>query len=143
MSDESLEQVERQIASMRVVGSPIELRGAVLGNVRRELRAARWDRRMASAAAVLLVLGIGLNAAIGQSDGSGGGKTPRARRSETRPSLVDTAIAVAQATDAPTGQQVARQLAAMTGRELTADEAAAIEAAVRRPASRNTPRNRG
>jgi hypothetical protein len=143
MSDESLEQVERQIASMRVVGSPVKLRGAVLGNVRRELWAARWDRQMARAAAVLLVLGIGLNVAIGQSDGSGEGKMALARRSETRPSLVDSAIVLAQATDPVTAQRFARQLAAMTGRELTADDAAAIEAALRRPASRNTPRNKG
>ncbi len=39
MSDEPLEQFERQIASMRVVASPMELRGAVLCHVERELRA--------------------------------------------------------------------------------------------------------
>ena len=143
MSDESLEQVECHIASMCVIGSPIELRAAVLSNVRRELRAACWDRRMARAATVLFALGIGLNAAIGQPDGSGSGNVLRARPSETQLSLVDTAIAVAQATDGPTGEQVVRQLAAMTGRELTADEAVAIETALRRPTSRKTPKKRG
>jgi hypothetical protein len=37
---------------------------------------------------------------------------------------------VAEATDAATGSQFARQLAALRGRKLTADEAAAIDAAV-------------
>lgn len=143
MSDESVEQVGCHIASMRLVGSPIELRAAVLGNIRRELRAACWDRRMARAATVLLGLGIGLNAAIGQPAGSGSGNVPRARRSEPQLSLVDTAIAVAQATDGPTGEQVVRQLAAMTGRELTVEEVVAIETALRRPTSRKTPKNRG
>jgi hypothetical protein len=143
MSEEAFEQIERQIAAIDGLGSPRELRAAVLASVNRELRAARWDRRLGRMAAVLLVVGIGLNVAIGQPDGSGGGETARVRRSEARPSLVDTAIVLAEATDAVTAQRFARQMAAMTGRELTADEAAAIEAAVRRPASRNTPRNRG
>jgi hypothetical protein len=47
-----------------------------------------------------------------------------------RRSLVDTAVVVAEATDARTGRQFARQLAAMTGYKLTVDEAAAIDAAV-------------
>ncbi len=60
------------------------------------------------------------------------GRVASHRPAEARQSLVETAVVVAQATDASTALQFARQLAAMTGRELTPDEAAAIGAAVRR-----------
>ena len=50
---------------------------------------------------------------------------------ELRQSLVDTAVVVAEATDAATGSRFARQLAAMSGEELTAHEQKAIDAAVR------------
>ncbi len=133
MSDEHLEQIERQIASMPTFGSPMELRDKVLERTNRELRAARWDRRLARAAAVLLVVGIGMNAAIGLRPSlSGKHSVASSRAAEARQSLVDTAVVVAQATDAGTALQFARQLAAMTGHELTADETAAIDAAVQR-----------
>jgi hypothetical protein len=52
---------------------------------------------------------------------------------ETRAkSLIDTAIVVAEATDANTGRTFARQLAALSGRELTDQEIASINAAVTR-----------
>jgi hypothetical protein len=144
MNNESLEQIGRQLASMRALGSPAELRRAVLGDVARELRASRWDRRLARVAAVLIVLGVGMNAALGlQLGGTGGGHLSRERRAESRASLVDTAIVVGEATDARTAQQFARQFAAMTGRKLTADEVAAIDAAVERQTSHGTAGNRG
>src|SRR6476620_9821920 len=102
MGDERFEQFERQFAAMRAVGSPAELRGAVLGSVERELRAARWDRRLTRVAAVRFAVGIGINGASGLwSNGIGGGRLVRERSSETRPSLVDTAIVVAEARRAP------------------------------------------
>src|SRR5262245_61977757 len=100
MSDESLEQVEKQIAAIPAMGSPAELRGAVLGDVRRELRAARRDRRLARAATMLFVIGVGMNAALGllpeQSDAS------RFAHSHvgSQPSLVEAAAVIAEATDA-------------------------------------------
>jgi hypothetical protein len=144
MSDESLEHVERQIASIRGAGSPLELRGAVLGGVQRELRASRWDRRLARAAAVLLVVGVGMNAALAlRFDGAGERRLVGSRRSEPRPTVVDTAVVVAEATDLLTARRFARQLAAMAGRTLTKDESAAIDAAVHRPAARVIPEDRG
>jgi hypothetical protein len=133
MNDDSLEVIERQLTAVLSSGAPPELRGAVLADVQRELRAARWDRRLTRAAALLLVVGVGLNVAIGlRSTGSREAAPQQMARSNSRQSLVDTAVVVAEATDAATGSRFARQLAAMSGRELTADEAAAIEAAVRR-----------
>jgi hypothetical protein len=144
MSDESLEQVELQLRSIHVVGSPVELRANVLAGVARELRAARWDRRLARAAVVLGVLGVGMNLAVGSPWGGAGNKRiAQEQRNYSRNSLVDTAIVVGEATDARTARQFARQLAAMTGRELTADEVAAIDAAVERQTARGTAGNRG
>ncbi len=64
-------------------------------------------------------------------------------KSNTRQSLVDTAIVVAEATDAATGRRFARQVAAISGHELTADEAAAIDAAIDRPMSHAINGRRG
>ena len=144
MNDESLEQVERRIASLPPLGCPMELRSAVLADVQRELRAAQWDRRLARAAVVLLVVGVGLNVAIGgRTGGLRNVSQQRVAKSGTRQSLVDTAIVVAEATDAATGRRFARQLAAMTGGELTKDEAAAIDAAIERPTSHAINGRRG
>ena len=144
MSDETLEQFERQIGSMPILGSPMELRGTVLDNVQRELRASRWDRRLARAAVLLLAIGVGMNAAIGlQSDGADKGGLTHGQRFEPRQSLVDTAIVLAEATDAATAQQFARQMAAFAGRKLTDDEVAAIEAAVRRGSLHSNSGNKG
>jgi hypothetical protein len=144
MSDEPLEEFERQFAAMQLSGSPAGLRGLVLRDVQRELRAARWDRRLARAAAVLLVIGVGMNVAMGiMSDGVGARRLDQGQQAVARPSLVDTAVVVAEATDAMTARHFARQMAAMAGRELSVDEAAAIDAAIRRPAARSTPGGKG
>lgn len=138
MNDDSLEQIERQVAGSSQLGAPPALRAAVLADVRRELRAGAWDRRLARAAAVLLAVGVGMNVAAGlQSANEIGDRLPVVTQPNPRRSLVDTAVVVAEATDAQTGRQFARQLAAMTGRKLTVDEAAAIDAAVGH-ASRDT-----
>jgi hypothetical protein len=144
MSDESLEQVEQQIASARQTGLPTELRGAVLGEIHRELRAAWWERQLARAAVLLLVVGVGMNAVIGfRADAAHDQYARGDRQTVAQSSLVDTAIVIAEATDAATAQRIARQLAAMRGRKLTADEAAAIDSAVHRPASRGATGNKG
>ena len=133
MDSESLEQVERQLAGFRPSAAPAELRASVLAEMQRELRAARWDRRLARAAAVLLVVGIGLNLAIGiSSSGSSDVRSRPVAHSNSQQSLLDTAVVVAQATDAATGRRFARQLAVLSGHELTEAEAAAIDAAVQR-----------
>jgi hypothetical protein len=130
MSDESLEQLEQQLAGLRPATAPHELRTAVLADVRRELRASRWDRRLARAAAVLLIVGAGLNVTIGMKSVHDGARTAPIVQTRPRQSLVDAAVVVAQATDARTGRQYARQLAAMIGQPLSDDEAAVVDAAV-------------
>jgi hypothetical protein len=111
-------------------GSPGKVRDAVLTGVRRELAASRWDRRLGRLAAVLLIIGVGMNVAIGRPSGR-----PAQRelaRAPSRESLTQVAVTVAEATDAQTGSRFARQLAALAGWTLSREESAAIDAAIGR-----------
>jgi hypothetical protein len=129
MSSKSRDEIERQLAGLAPSAAPRELRTAVLDGLQRELRAARWDWRLARAAAALLVVGAVLNLAIGLRpiDSRGMNQPVAGTRSQ---SLVEAAVVVAEVTDAATGSRFAHQMAAMAGVELTTAEAAAIEAAV-------------
>jgi type II secretory pathway component PulM len=129
MNDDSFHELERQLTVAGATGAPPHLRSAVLAGVARELRAARWDRRLARAAAMLLIVGVGLNAALVWQGGSAPEQRRQFAQQTASNSLVDTAIIVAEATDAETGRTFARQLAALRGRELTDQEIASIEAA--------------
>ena len=102
MDDESIEAVERQLAGLGWPEVPSGVREHVLGDVRRELRAAGWDRRLGRAAVMLLVVGLGLNLAIAWH--SNRTLQPRLAAGPTRDSLIHTAIIVAEATDAPTAR---------------------------------------
>ena len=130
MDGDSFDMVERQIAGVRAPDAPNELRAAVLRDVQRELRAARWDRRLGRVAAVMLVVGVGLNAAVARH--SNRAQQSHLAAGSTRDSLIHTAVIVAEATDASTARQYARQFAALRGRQLSGEEAAAIDAAVER-----------
>lgn len=143
MNDESIEHIELQISAASQIGAPIELRMAVLANVQRELRAAKWDRRLVRAAAVLLVVGVGLNVGIVLKPAVERGVSSQVAESNARQSLVDTAVVVAEATDAKTGSEYARQMAAMMGHKLTADDVAAIDAAVGAELRNNRERKKG
>jgi hypothetical protein len=135
MSDESWEKLEERLAAAGA-GAPAGLRAAVLGDVRRELGASRWDRRLAQTAAAVLVLGVGWNVLNVALDGR---DDPRAEPGaehwaagdDSRDALVQVAATVAEATDAETGRRVARQVAMLGGRELSGAQSAAIEAALR------------
>jgi hypothetical protein len=135
MSDESWEQLEQRLEAAGP-GAPAGLRDAVLCDVRRELRAARWDRRLARSAAAALVLGVGWNALNFAFDERGDGRAApgaawAAAGGGPRDALVQVAATVAEATDATTGRNVARQLAALSGRTLSVEQTAAIDAALR------------
>jgi hypothetical protein len=144
VDNDSLDQVEQLLAALWPNDVPPTLRATVLAATRRELQAARWDRRLARAAILLLMVGLGLNVAIGlrpiQLSKS---KLPGVAASSSQQQLVDTAIVIAEATDAATGSRFARQLATMSGHTLTRDEAAEIDAAVNREAKHATNGNRG
>jgi hypothetical protein len=130
MEQEPLDEFESQLAARQNAHVPSDLRLVVLGNVDRELRASRWDRRLARAAVLLLVVGVGMNASLALVGSQR--NEPRVGRvasDHSEQSLVETAIVIAEATDAETGRRFARQMAAMSGRELTDQEIAAIDAA--------------
>lgn len=132
MHDDSLAELEQQLSQANPAGAPAQLRSAVLSDVANELRAARWDRRLARAAVVLLMVGFGLNAAlIWQGDGAVEQPHRQLANDSAEDSLIQTAIAVAEATNTETAQTFARQLAALRGRELTDQEIATIAAANR------------
>jgi hypothetical protein len=128
MDEPSFEQLERLIASCGPAGAPPELRWTVVAQMRRELAAARWDRRMGRLAAALLVAGVGLNAAIGFS--AANSERPPLAAGSSPDSFVQAGVTVAQATDAETGRLVARQLAAWDGRRLTTEQLATLDAAI-------------
>jgi hypothetical protein len=132
MNSEPLDDFEQQLASARHAGAPTALRGRVLSDIERELRAARWDRRLARAAVVLLVVGVGMNAALvlGENETRVAPHRELAAK-DSQQAIVDTAIIVAEATNGATGRQFARQMAALSGRELTDQEIAAIDASPR------------
>jgi hypothetical protein len=128
MNDPSLTRLEQQLAA----GSddavvPDALRNAVLAATRRELRAQRWDRRLGRAAVGLLVAGVGFNVAAGLTSER---FSPTQQSLASSNGLVQTAVAVAQATDRETGRLLAQQLAAWQGRSVTPKQLAAIEAAL-------------
>lgn len=139
IDQESLEQFEQQLTATRTAGAPAELRRFVLNDVERELRAARWDRRLALAAMILLAIGVAMNSSLALRGVRP--YEPRASdvaRVRSPESLIETAVVVAEATDAETGRIFARQLAAMSGRELSGDEIAAIDAAILRASTHTT-----
>jgi hypothetical protein len=128
-----MDQFEEQLSGLPLGSSPTGLRRAVMCGIERELRAARWERRAARAAGVLLVVGIGLNVSIAMLPAvSPNGPAGQVVGANGRLQLVETAEVVAEATNAATGRRVARQLAAMWGRVLSAEEMAAIDAAIER-----------
>jgi hypothetical protein len=131
MDDESLNDIERCLASVSSPHVPSELRADVLRDVHRELAAARWDRRLARAAAVLLAVGVGMNLAMGLQSSGSSGVIRRIAAGPSRDSLVQVAVTVAEATDPETGSRFARQLAAMSGVPLSSEQSAAIDAAVK------------
>ncbi len=133
MEKDSLEIIESKLAKLPLPSVPFELRQAVLSHVHRELATARWDRRFGRATIMLLVLGVGMNASVGLP------WPPPATRQQnqlvhdrSRESLVETAVNVAEATDASTASRFARHLAEVAGWTLTDDELLTIDAAIQR-----------
>jgi len=130
MNNDPLEPLEQQLAQSRQSKAPEAMRTPVLAAVHRELAAQRWERRLARAAAVLLVAGIALNWTVGLR-----GERTASRRMEiaAKPEvIVEVAVVVAEATDAETGNIFAQHLATLSGTTLSNEQAAAIEQAIKR-----------
>ncbi len=133
---DDLQPVEDQLARWRPDGAPTELRRVVLRQVRRELRAAYWDRQLARTAAILLVVGVAMNVAIiWQPLGLAG--QPVATR-PTPQAIGALAATLAEATDVETASLFARQMAAFRGWPARGEEVAIIEREIRRRLSLTT-----
>lgn len=124
--DQFDDSVEMQLARLHprvVVGG---LREVTLERVHRELRSSRWDRRLGHVAAVLLVVGIGMNVAtvnkrlLLPTDGQ------LAARPTTE-SIAELAVSMAGVTDIETASLLARHLAALNGFPPGSHQAEAIE----------------
>ncbi len=131
MNQESIEEMERQMFAS-APAAPGALRDEVLRDVRRELRASTWDRRLARAAVAILLLGVGMTGASGWRGMRNSGDIALRRDMVAAASLAETAVAVAEATDAETGKTVARHIAWLAGREWNDDQEAAIDAAIQK-----------
>ncbi len=122
---DDLESIERHLTNLPLPSAPPNLRSAVLKDVHRNLKAQRWDRRMAWAAVALLVVGVGINGALGWTNRNSSASQTFAI---SRPDVITrAAVVVAEATDAETGRQFARRLAALSGATLTEHQEAEIQ----------------
>jgi hypothetical protein len=140
MDDSTLDSIERQFANVPVVNAPAELRHRVLASVRGQLKAQRWDRRMGRAALVLLAVGIGLNATAGWH-----GTSPAARPAFAQSqsdSIASAAVLIAEATDAETGRDFARHLAALFGTTLSRQQQAVIDELIQYRAKNSSVRRK-
>jgi len=132
------DSVESQLARLRPAVSADILREATLGRVQRELRASRWDHRLARVAAVLLIVGIGMNIATVKKLPSFSTGNQMAARPTTE-SIAKLAVTVAEATDIETANLFARHLAALNGFPIGSDQAEAIERELDRRLSPDVP----
>jgi hypothetical protein len=126
MDDQSLAELERRLGQQRSIEAPDALRALTLLQVKRELRAARWDRRLGRIAAALVLTGIGLNAGVGLISEH----STSASIFATNDALVRTGVAVARATDVETGRMMAHQLAVIQDQSISPQQLAAIDAAI-------------
>ncbi|WP_442481369.1 hypothetical protein [Aeoliella sp. SH292] len=131
--NDPLTAIEEQLTGEMPARAPSPLRDAVMKEVHRELKSARWDRRLTKVAGTVLAVGIALNVAlmVGGDDFS----APRSTASNA--SLVQTAVAVARATDAQTARQLVSQISAWNGHVMTTEQLAALDAAIAEELQKN------
>jgi hypothetical protein len=129
--DEFDNSVEAQLARLQPRFTVEGLRDATLGRVQRELRSSRWDRRLGRVAAVLLVVGIGMNVATINKHPA----LPTGGRLAARPateSISELAVTMADATDITTASIYVRHLAAFHCFPIGGHQANAIQREVDR-----------
>ena len=133
MDEYEIDDLERQLLAGRTQNAPLELRAAVLSGMHRELTAGKWDRRLTRLTTLLLMLGLGTNAAISLPFAqSTGGSRERMVSAKSRALLIETAVNVAETTDTLAGNRFAFYLADMVGWTLTEEERGAIQAEILR-----------
>src|SRR5688572_25953103 len=120
MMNDDVQELEQRLACAMPRGAPANLRDAALAQVQRELSSARWDKRLGCLAAGIFISGVVLNAGVvlqGDSRSSDAAKSRMAANS--RAALAETAVIVADATDAETARRFVRQMVALGGWDLS------------------------
>jgi hypothetical protein len=119
MNDDDQELEQRLMCAMPR-SAPAGLRDATLAQVARELRASRSDRRLGRFAAAILIVGVALNARLAlQVDARPADRNKARMAGSSRTALDQTAVIVADATDAETARRFVRQMAAIGRWELS------------------------
>lgn len=141
MEEQHDETVERHLAALPLTPAPQDLRTAVLSGVRRQLKSQRWERTLARAAVALIVVGVGLNAAL-LAPGSGTRKD-RGDGQLKIETITQAAVVIARSSDPQTATQFARRLALLNGVRLSHDDEAGIELRINEQVSNGVPKRRG
>jgi hypothetical protein len=131
--NDPLTTLEQQLAAEVPARAPGPLREAVMKDVHCELSSARWDRRLAKVATTVMAVGIAMNIALMV----GGDEFSAPRSTASNSSLVQTAVAVARATDVQTARQMAHQISAWNGHVMTNEQLAALHAAIAEELAKN------
>jgi hypothetical protein len=119
MNDDD-QELEQRLACAMPRGAPVGLRDSTLAQVQRELRRARWDRRLGRLAAAIFVVGVALNVGVVlQGDARSSDAANSRMSANSRAALAETEIIVADATDAETARRFVRQMAALGRWELS------------------------
>jgi len=110
MNEPSQADIEQLLGHANLGNVSRELREQVLRQTQRELRAARWDRRLGRVAAVLLLVGVALNASSMWLTPLGSSRQTASRPSPE--SIFQLETTMAEATDPETGRRLAAHYAA-------------------------------
>ncbi len=125
------DSVEARLARVLPCVAVDGLRAVTLRQVQRELRAARWDRRLGRLAAVLLAVGVAMNfVTVNRRPAFPPGGQIASR--PTTESIAGLAVTLAEATDRETANLFARHLAALSGFPAGSDQASTIEREINR-----------
>jgi hypothetical protein len=136
MNENTPEPIEIHLAQFSPSAAPPRLRSTVLKSVHQQLAASRWERRLTCLAAALVLMGIGLNWSLGFHYGNSASSLPSDLVAKSK-SIVDAAVAMAQATDVQTATSFARQWAALSGSPLNSQQSAAMEQEIQERAKHN------
>jgi hypothetical protein len=103
--------IEQHLLRVTPKRAPVEMRSVILASMQSELRSARWDRRLARVAAVLMCLAVGLNGFFGWR-----GYQQRRLAELQRPTpqaIVEVTEMIALVTDEETGRWFEERLLAL------------------------------
>jgi len=108
--DTNFNDVEQELLRTAPRRAPAEMRTTVLDQVNRELRSARWDRRLAQVAAALTIVAVGLTGAVGWQ--AHHEQVLAERERPTPRAITEVAECIRSVTDEPTARSFEKKLLA-------------------------------